>query len=128
MKRKTSLIVGTILLLIAIVFIIVASGHPELSFPWSLRVTFMFYGFYIWLLFRFLLVLPVFHRMAEASKSGSMIRAIIFLLMTITFFAMEVTGDTVDVFTIMRGFIVTGAIDTFLENIILYTKGRKKDA
>lgn len=128
MKRKTSLTIGVILLVIAILFIIVAAGHPELSFPWSLRVTFMFYGFYTWLLFRFLLVIPVFHRMEGASKSGSMIRAIIFLLMAITFFAMEVTGDTVDVFTIMRGFIVTGAIDTFLENIILYTKGRKKYA
>ena len=126
MKKKTSIIIGTILLLIAVIFVGVAISHPEFSFPWSLRITYMLYGLYVWLLFRFLLVIPVFHYMKDASSNGSIIRAIVYMLMAITFFMMEITGDKVDIFTFLRGFIVTGSIDVCCENIYLYAKGKRK--
>lgn len=71
MKKKTSIIIGAILLLIAVIFVGVAVSHPELSFPWSLRITYMLYGLYVWLLFRFLLVIPVFQHMKGATSNGS---------------------------------------------------------
>lgn len=36
MKKKTSIILGSILLLIAVIFVGVAVSHPEFSFPWIL--------------------------------------------------------------------------------------------
>lgn len=125
MKKKTSIIIGTFLLFIAVIFVGVAS-HPEFSFPWSLRITYMLYGLYVWLLFRFLLVIPVFQHMKGASSNGSIIRAIIYMLMAIVFFMMEITGDKVDIYTFLRGFIVTGSIDVCCENIYLFVKGKRK--
>lgn len=68
-KKKTSIILGTILLLIAVILVGVAVSHPEFSFPWSLRITYMLYGLYVWLLFRFLLVIPVFQHMKGATSN-----------------------------------------------------------
>lgn len=126
MKKKTSITIGAILLLIVVIFIGIAVSHPELSFPWSLRITYMFYGLYAWLLFRFLLVIPVFQHMQGASSRGSIIRAIIYMLMAIVFFMMEITGDKVDVYTFLRGFVVTGSIDVCCENIYLLVTGKRK--
>ena len=125
MKKKTSIVIGIILLLIAVIFVGVAISHPEFSFPWSLRITYMLYGLYVWLLFRFLLVIPVFQHM-QGTSSGSIVRAIIYLLMAIVFFMMEITGDKVDIYTFIRGFVVTGSIDVFCENIYLLVKGKKE--
>ena len=125
MKKKTSIIIGAILLLIAVIFVGVAVSHPEFSFSWSLRITYMFYGLYAWLLFRFLLVIPVFQHMQGAS-SGSIVRAIIYMLMAIVFFMMEITGDKVDIYTFIRGFVVTGSIDVCCENIGLFVKGKRE--
>lgn len=126
MKKKTSIILGSILLLIAVIFVGVAVSHPEFSFPWSLRITYMFYGLYVWLLFRFLLVIPVFQHIQGVSSNGSIVRAIIYMLMAIVFFMMEVTGDKVDIYTFLRGFVVTGSIDVCCENIYLLVKGKRK--
>ena len=125
MKKKTSIVIGVILLLIAVIFVGVAVSHPEFSFPWSLRITYMLYGLYVWLLFRFLLVIPVFQHM-KASLNGSIIRAIIYQLMAIVFFMMEITGDKIDIYTFIRGFVVTGSIDVCFENIFLYVKDKRK--
>ena len=116
MKSRTSVIIGTIMLIIAGGFVAFAMQHPELSFPWSQRITFMLYGAYIWFRFRFLIDIPVFRRNRE--KTGkSIVRAVVFFLMAAVFLAMEITGDTVNIYTIIRGFIVVGACDVAMENI-----------
>ena len=84
----------------------------------------MFYGFYLWLIFRFLLVTPFFNKKQEDKKCGSIIRAIVFLLMAVVFFLMEITGDKVDIYTLLRGFVVTGSLDVAFENIYLFIKKR----
>ena len=93
-----------------------AMQHPELSFPWSQRITFMLYGAYIWFVFRFLIDIPVFRRNREKTDK-SIVRAVVFFLMAAVFLAMEITGDTVNIYTIIRGFIVVGACDVAIENI-----------
>ena len=116
MKIKTSIIIGVTMLIIAMGFVVFAMSHPELSFPWSQRITFMLYGAYIWFIFRFLVDIPVFRRNRE--KTGkSIVRAVVFFLMAVVFLAMEMTGDTVNIYTIIRGFIVVGACDVAIENI-----------
>ena len=116
MKSRTSVIIGTIMLIIAGGFVSFAMQHPELSFPWSQRITFMLYGAYIWFVFRFLIDIPVFRRNREKTDK-SIVRAVVFFLMAAVFLAMEITGDTVNIYTIIRGFIVVGACDVAIENI-----------
>ena len=116
MKSRTSIIIGTIMLIIAGGFVSFAMQHPELSFPWSQRITFMLYGAYIWFVFRFLIDNPVFRRNREKTDK-SIVRAVVFFLMAAVFLAMEITGDTVNIYTIIRGFIVVGACDVAIENI-----------
>ncbi len=124
MRKRTSFIIGFALVLIAIIFMIFAFLNPESTFPWSLRITYMFYGLYIWFMFRFLLVIPVFQRMKSAYTEGSIMRIVIYLLMAIVFFLMEITWDKVDIFTVMRGFIVTGSVDVVVENIYLLYRNK----
>ena len=64
MTKRVSLTIGTILLIIAFCFVAVAVNHPEAAFPWSNRVTFMLYGAYIWLLFKFLIA----HTISQTTK------------------------------------------------------------
>ena len=116
MKIKTSIIIGVTMLIIAMGFVVFAMSHPELSFPWSQRITFMLYGAYIWFVFRFLIDIPVFRRNREKTDK-SIVRAVVFFLMAAVFLAMEITGDTVNIYTIIRGFIVVGACDVAIENI-----------
>lgn len=116
MKSRTSVIIGTVMLMIAGGFVAFAVQHPELSFPWSQRITFMLYGAYIWFVFRFLIDIPIFRRNREKERKSTL-RAIIFFMMAVVFFAMEITGDTVNIYTIIRGFVVVGACDVAIENI-----------
>ena len=116
MKIKTSIITGVIMLIIAIGFVAFAMSHPELSFPWGNRSTFMLYGAYVWFVFRFLIDIPVI-RKKRKKKDKSTLRAVIFFMMAICFFLMEITGETVNVYTILRGFIVVGACDIAIENL-----------
>ena len=104
------------MLVIASVFVSFAVRHPELSFPWSLRATFLFYGMYIWFLFKFLVEIP-FGRKNRAKKGNHIIKVIIFSMMAIVFFVMEITGDKVDVYTILRGFVVVGSCDVVIDSI-----------
>ena len=116
MKSRTSVIIGMVMLIIAGGFVAFAMQHPELSFPWSQRLTFMLYGAYIWFIFRFLVDIPVFRR--NRKKIGkSTVRAVIFFMMAVVFLVMEMTGDTVNIYTIIRSFIVVGACDVAIENI-----------
>ena len=119
MKSRTSVIIGMVMLIIAGGFVAFAMQHPELSFRWSQRLTFMLYGAYIWFIFRFLVDIPVFRR--NRKKIGkSTVRAVIFFMMAVVFLVMEMTGDTVNIYTIIRGFIVVGACDVAVENIKPY--------
>ena len=45
--KKISRIIATIMLVIALGFIVYAINHPELSWPWSNAVTFTIYGIYL---------------------------------------------------------------------------------
>ena len=46
MNKNISRIIGLLTLVIAIGFIVFALSHPEMSFPWDNRVTWVLYGFY----------------------------------------------------------------------------------
>ena len=46
MKKSISRIIGLIMLIIAIVFIMFALNHPEMSFPWNNTITWLMYGVY----------------------------------------------------------------------------------
>ena len=45
--KKRYFIPACVLVVAAIGFIIYAVGHPELSFPWSVRITHILYGLYV---------------------------------------------------------------------------------
>lgn len=123
MKRKTSLAIGAVLTVIAVCFASYAAGHPEASFPWSNRITFMIYGVYIWLLLKFLVDIPFLSSKRKAQSRGNLLSALGYFCMAVVFFLMEVTGDTVNLFTIIRGFVVVCAVDFGIENVLYWRKG-----
>ena len=123
MNRKTSLLIGAGLLTIAVCFLFYAAIHPEASFPWSNRITFMSYGVYILLLLKFLVDIPFLSNKRKAHSRRNLISAIGYFCMAIVFFLMEVTGDTVNLFTIIRGFVVVCAVDFGIENVLYWRKG-----
>ena len=125
MNRKTSLIIGVSLLAVAICFIGYAANHPEAAFPWSNRVTFMLYGMYIWLIFKFLLV-PILQKTRKIPLKGSLLRAAIYFSLAVIFFMLEISGEKVDVYTILRGFIVIGGIDVGIENFSVWMKQKNE--
>ena len=123
MNRKTSLLIGAGLLTIAVCFLFYAVIHPEASFPWSNRITFMSYGVYIWLLLKFLVDIPFLSNKRKAQRHGNLVSALGYFCMAVVFFLMEVTGDTVNLFTIIRGFVVVCAVDFGIENVLYWRKG-----
>ena len=46
MTKKISRIIGSIMLVIAIAFVVFTLNHPEMSFPWSNTITWVLYGLY----------------------------------------------------------------------------------
>lgn len=126
MKRKTSLLIGIGLLAISICFTGYAAYHPETGFPWSPRVTFMLYGIYVWMLFRFLLGIPVLSKTGAQASDSSLIITVLFFFVSAAFFIMEITGPEADCYTIVRGTIIAGGIDVGIENLILWIKQKKK--
>ena len=46
MNKKISRIIGLVMVVIAIVFVVFALNHPEMSFPWSNTITWVLYGLY----------------------------------------------------------------------------------
>lgn len=58
MNRKTTRIVGIAMLIIAIIFIIIALNHPEMSFPWNNTITYMIYSIYT-IIMLILLITPI---------------------------------------------------------------------
>lgn len=57
MAKKTSRIVGIIMLAVAIAFFVFALSHPEAGFPWSNTVTYVIYAVYL-IVAAFLLIAP----------------------------------------------------------------------
>lgn len=57
MAKKTSRIIGLIMLIVAIGFVFFALKHPEASFPWSNTVTYAIYAVYL-IVVAILLVAP----------------------------------------------------------------------
>ena len=47
MTKKTSRIIGIVMLVAAAAFVIDALGHPEAGFPWSNTVTYTLYAVYL---------------------------------------------------------------------------------
>lgn len=47
MTKKNSRIIGLIMLVVAVIFLVFAMGHPEMSFPWSNTVTYVLYIVYL---------------------------------------------------------------------------------
>ncbi len=110
MKRKTSLIIGIVLLVLAIVFLVYALHHPKAAFPWSNRISFLFYGIYFWLLFKFLLV-PLLSKTGDTTSKESLLQSVIWLFASVVFFLMEITENSVGFSTILRGFIIIGGLN-----------------
>ena len=124
MKRNTSLAIGAVLAAIAVCFASYAAGHPEASFPWSNRITFMIYGVYIWLFLRFLVDIPFLSNKRKAQRYANLVSALGYFCMAVAFFLMEMTGDKVDVFTILRGFIVVCAADFGFGGLLCWHKNK----
>lgn len=118
MKKSASLMIGAALAAIAACFVGYAAGHPEASFPWSNRITFLFYGAYIWLLLKFLIDIPFLSKKRKDQGRGNLVFSLCYFFMAFVFFRMEVTGDKVDLYTILRGFTVVGAVDLGMENFM----------
>ena len=125
MNRKTSLMIGVSLLAVAICLIGYAGNHPEAAFPWSNRVTFMLYGMYIWLIFKFLLDIPILQKIRKMPFKGSLLRAAIFLSLAVICFVIEISGERVDIYTIIRGFVVIGGMDAAIEYFSVWMKREK---
>lgn len=124
MKRNTSLSIGAVLTAIAVCFVFYAADHPEASFPWSNRITFMIYGAYVWLLLKFLIDIPFLAEKRKEERRGNLVSALGYFCMAIVFFLMEMTGDTVNVFSILRGFIVVCAGDFGIESFRCWYKDK----
>lgn len=124
MKRKTSLLIGTGLLTIGVCFLVYAANHPEAYFPWSNRITFMIYGVYIWLLLKFLVDIPFLSNKRKSQSRGNLLSALGYFCMAVVFFLKEVTGDKVDLFTIIRGFIVVSAADFGFDGLLCWHKNK----
>ena len=55
MQKKTSRIIGFIMLIVAIAFVIFAITHPTASFPWSNTITYILYIAYFVVMVVFLI-------------------------------------------------------------------------
>ena len=74
-KNITSFVIGVLMFMMAGGFIAFALQHPEFSFPWNLRTTFMLYGVYIWFMFKFLIDIPIFRKNKEKKDKNKRVFA-----------------------------------------------------
>ena len=47
LNKKLVCTIGVLLLIIAVIFIMFALNHPEMSFPWNNTITWLLYGLYV---------------------------------------------------------------------------------
>ena len=117
MSKKTSLIIGAILVFVVVLFVGYALEHPEAVFLRNIRATYMIYGAYLWLVFKFLLDIPFLKniRNKEMTKERKMMACVLWCFIAIVILVIELTGNKVDGYTILRGFVVIGACDVAIE-------------
>lgn len=127
MKRKYSLVLGTVLLTIAAVFVTYAVHHPESSFPWSNRITFIIYGVYTALIIKFLLEIPLSGRNQQVCKDTSavFIKTFLYSILAIIFLIMLLTSESANIYTALQALIVFESCDLARENLLRYLKMRK---
>lgn len=106
-----------------------AFHHPEMSLPLTLRTTFRIYGIYLWLIFQFLLEIPVFSRIFQGlSFRKNLIMVILFLFIAAVFYNMEIKERLTEpeIYNFIRALIITGGIGIGLENLYHCLKKYKK--
>ena len=57
MSKKASRMIGGMMLILAAAFLLIALGHPEMSFPWDNVITYTLYMIYA-LMMAILLIAP----------------------------------------------------------------------
>ena len=126
MKKKTSLIIGSILLIIGICFIIYIFKDSPISLMWKSRVAFMLYGVYLWLIFRFLVAISINKERRNKTLNNIFFEVIVSFFVVIILLLNEITALKVDVFTIIRGCAIFGQIDIAINNLYIWSKYRNK--
>ena len=71
---------------------------------------------------KFLVDIPFLSAKRKVQGRGNLLSAIGYFCMAIVFFLMEVTGDMVNLFTMIRGFIVVCAVDFGIESFLYWNK------
>ena len=84
----------------------------------------MSYGVYILLLLKFLVDIPFLSSKRKAQSRDNLLSALGYFCMAVAFFLMEVTGDKVDLFTILRGFVVICAADFGFDGLLCWHKNK----
>lgn len=127
MNRKRSLMIGLILLVIAVLFLAYAFGHPEGAFPWSNRVTFILYGVYLALLFKFLIEIPFAGRNRQERKEtlSAPVKISLFSVSALVFLSMALFDGPVGGRTVLQAFIVFESCDLLWESLLRYRKNKK---
>ena len=127
MKRKYSLVLGIVLLSIAVVFVIYAVHHPERSFPWSNKITFIIYGIYTAIIFKFLIEIPLSGKNQQVCKDTStgFIKTFLFFILAIIFLIMLLTSESANIYTALQALIVFESCDLARQNLLRYLKMRK---
>lgn len=122
MNKKHSIGIGLVLLAAAVLFMVYAVGHPTASFPWSNRVTFILYGIYLALIFKFLVEIPFSGRMGK-EREGSLsapVKISLFTVLALVFLGMALTDKPVGGRTVLQAFIVFESCDLLRENLVGY--------
>ena len=117
MKKKTSFIIGIILLAAAGCFIMYATKHPEATLPWDNVTTFTLYGAYIFLLMEFLLDIPFWKDKRLAEPENVLLKIVIYALMAFLQFLNR--PAEAGIIALCRGFVIFGGREMALENLIL---------
>ncbi len=123
MKKKYFLGIGIILAGIAMGCCLWASQHPEMQFPWGQKVTYIFYGVYIWLMFECLIDMPFLY---DKRDDRSLRRDITYFCMAAIWLVWTIT-DEVNWLTVARGLIVAGNCDLGISNLRGWIKKRNTD-
>ena len=122
MKKKTSFIIGIILLAAAVCFLKYAANHPEMCFPWDNVTTYTMYGAYIWLIFVFLMDVPFWRGKRLAEPENVLLKIVIYSLLAFTQFLNR--PAEAGFIALCRGFVILGAADIAAENLVSLIKRR----
>lgn len=126
MKKIHSVIIGISLVMIAVLFVVYALNHPEATFPWSNKVTYIIYGVYVGLIFNFLIAIPLGRDILQKNETNShnIIAAILCVILAAIFLMITLVDKTVSIYTVLQGFIIFVSCDLAIENIRRYLQYR----